>query len=106
METDILPAADVPAYGLGSLRNSLGCGIVQDFKSAVSEAIAAGAAELGAERQHGAEHFSKRRNVIVGNPAAEIEELIVENRRGVQNCRYVLGCDLRLSVVQRNDNAW
>ena len=43
------------------------------------------ALEFGAQRKHGAEDFADRGEIVVGDPAAEAQQLIVENRRGIEH---------------------
>ena len=73
--------------------------------SIVGEAIGDRALELGAQRQHGAKHFSERGEIVVGDPAAETKELFVEDRRGVEYAENVFDGDGWLAVVQFDDDA-
>ena len=69
------------------------------------EAIADGAFELGVERKHGAENFSDRSEIVIGNPAAEFEQLQVEHGHSVEHGKNILCGDGRLPVVQFDDDA-
>ena len=54
------------------------------------EAIADRAFEFGIQRQHGAEDFAERGEIVVGDPAAEMQQLLVEDRRWVEDGENVL----------------
>src|ERR1700733_13059523 len=49
-----------------------------------SNAVGNGAFELGAQREHGAEDFAGRREIVIGNPTAEAEQLVVKHRSEVE----------------------
>ena len=57
----------------------------------VGNFIGDGALELRRQRQHGAKHFSKGGKVVVGNPFAETEQLLIEHRRLVQDPQDIFG---------------
>ena len=74
------------------------------------DAIGDDAFKLGAERQHGAEDFAERRQVVVGNPVAQAQELLVQHRRRVEDAGEILGLYVLipgsgLAVVQFGDDA-
>src|SRR5581483_12317891 len=70
-----------------------------------SDAISDDTLEFGRERKHGAKDFSDRREVVVGDPAAEAEKMIVENRGGIDDGEEVLGLHFRLAIVQLDEDA-
>ena len=41
------------------------------------QAISDGAFKFGVEREHGTEDFAERRKVVVGDPAAKLQQLCV-----------------------------
>ena len=63
------------------------------------------ALEFGTEWKHGAEDFADRGEIVVGDPAAQAQELLVENGRGSSTLRRCLGDDRRLAVVKFDDDA-
>ena len=69
------------------------------------DAVSDDAFELGAQRQHGAEDFADRSQVVVGDPAAEAQQVIVEDWRGVEHAENIFCGDRRLAVVQFDDDA-
>ena len=69
------------------------------------ESIADRALELGVQRQHGAEDFANRGEIVVGDPVAELQQLRVKHRSGIERGENVFRGDGRLAVVQFNDNA-
>ena len=69
------------------------------------DAVSDGAFELGIERQHGAEYFAERGEIVVRDPAAEAQQLIVEHRRGVEHAEDGFSRDRGLAIVQFNDDA-
>ena len=68
-------------------------------------AVGDAAFELRIQRQHGAEDFAERREIVVGNPAAEAQQLFVENRSGVEYAENGFCFDGRGSVVQFDHDA-
>ena len=46
-----------------------------------------------------------RSEIVVGDPAAEAQQLLIEHRRGVEHAEDILGGDRRLAVVQFDDDA-
>jgi hypothetical protein len=69
------------------------------------DAIADEAFEFRAQRQHGAEDFSEGSEVVIRDPAAEVQELRIEHRHGVEHADEILDLDGRLAVVQLNHDA-
>jgi hypothetical protein len=61
--------------------------------------------ELGSERKHGAENFADWSQVVVGDPAAEAQEEIVEDGSRVDNAENILGGDLWFAVVEIDHDA-
>src|SRR5580692_3956239 len=78
---------------------------MQRHLPAFRDAIVDGALELCAQRQHGAEDFSNRREVVVRDPASELQELFVEHRRGVEYAEKILDLEGWLAIMQLNDDA-
>src|SRR5215470_14393682 len=78
---------------------------VQRHVALVGNAVTNGTLELRAQGKHGAEYFSKRREIVVGNPLAEPHELHVEHRPRIEDADDVLGLDTGLAVVQIDDDA-
>ena len=60
--------------------------------------------EFRSQRQHAAKYFSQRREIVVGNPPAELQQLIVENWRTIERADDVFGLNLGLAVVQLDNN--
>jgi hypothetical protein len=48
------------------------------------DAVSDPASELRVQRQHGSENFAERRKVVIGNPAAQAQKLIIENRSDIE----------------------
>ena len=69
------------------------------------EAVADGAFELGVQWEHGAEHIPERGEIVVGDPAAEMQQLIVENWNGIQDGQNIFRDDRRFAVVCFDDDA-
>src|ERR1700758_1836637 len=71
----------------------------------LGDAVRDGALKLGAEREHGAENFAQRSEIIIGDPLAETHELLVEHGRGIKHADDVLGLYGRFAVMQVDDDA-
>ena len=69
------------------------------------DAVSDGTLELRIQRQHGAEDFAERGKIVVGDPTAETQELVIEYRNSVEYALNSFGCDRGLTVVQFEDNA-
>jgi hypothetical protein len=71
----------------------------------LGHAVRDGAFELRIQRQHGAEDFAERSEIVVGNPAAETQQLFVEHRSYVERTLDSFCGDRWFAVVQFNHNA-
>src|SRR5579864_4929079 len=71
----------------------------------LGDAIGDGALEFGTEREHGAENFAQRSEVVIGDPLAETHELPVEHGRGIEHADDVLGLYGGFAVMQVDDDA-
>ncbi len=69
------------------------------------DAVSDGAFELRVQRQHGAENFADRREVVVGDPAAETQQLLIEHRRDIEHAEDGFRFDRWLAVVQFDHDA-
>lgn len=76
-----------------------------DVAAAIGEAPDAGVADLAGERSHGAEDFAEGGAVVIGNPAAEGQELLLEHGFGVEEAENLLGGDVGGRVVGVDDDA-
>jgi len=70
------------------------------FRNAIGDA----AFELRIQRQHRPKNFTERRKIIVGDPAAETQQLLVENRCGIEHAQNWLDRDRWLTVMQLHDD--
>ena len=66
----------------------------------LGDAVSDDAFELGSEWEHGAEDFADGREIVVGDPAAEAEQAIIENGRWIDDAEDILGGDARLAIVK------
>lgn len=78
---------------------------MQRFKSGVGDAVHARAFHFRSERKHRAEHFADGCNVVLRNPASELEQGRVEYGRGIEDLENVFRCDLRLAIMQLNNDS-
>ena len=78
---------------------------MQSHLAVFGETIADGAFELGVQREHGAEYFAERGEIVVGNPATEMQQLVIEHGGCVEDGQNSLGGDGRFAVVQFDDDA-
>ena len=78
---------------------------MQRFESGVGDAIHTRAFYFGAKRKHGAEHFADGSNVVLRNPASELQQGCVEHWRRIENLGDVFRCDLRLAIMQFNNDS-
>ena len=69
------------------------------------EAIADGAFEFRVQREHGPEDFAERGEIVVGDPAAELQQLLIEDGRGIEDGKNIFRGNGRLAVVQFHDDA-
>ena len=90
---------------LGTSGGSGHAGEVQRHLTMLGQAIADRTLELGVQREHGAKHFADRGEVVIGDPAAELEQLLVEHGRWVENGEDAFCGDGGLAVVQIDDDA-
>ncbi len=60
----------------------------------VGDAIGDGPLELRRERQHCAKNFPYRREIVIGNPSAQLQQLFVKNRREVERFDDLLDFDV------------
>ncbi|HMA19258.1 MAG TPA: hypothetical protein VKO87_00575, partial [Gemmatimonadaceae bacterium] len=67
-------------------------GRVALFRDAVSDY----ALELRRKREHGAEYLANGSEIIIGDPTAEAEELLVEDRGGIDDAEDIFGGDIWL----------
>jgi hypothetical protein len=63
---------------------------VQRHLSFVGYVVADRALEFRAQRQHGAKDFTQRRQIIIGNPFAQMDKLVIEYRRSIEHAENVL----------------
>ena len=70
----------------------------------VHDAVADGSFEFRAQRQHGAENFTNGSEIVVGNPLAQADQLLIEHRRGIKHADDLLGFNFRLVIMQRGDD--
>ena len=61
--------------------------------------------EFRSQGQHGAEHFSQGREVVIGDPSAKPQQVIVKNRRSVERADNVFCLNAGRAVVQLDDNS-
>ncbi len=83
---------------------------MQRHVALIRDAISDCPFELCREWQHGAEDFANRSEVIIGNPLAKFQQLLVEDRReieGFDNFFYLdrWGLSLRLAIMQLDNDA-
>src|SRR5579872_733160 len=71
----------------------------------VSHAIGNGALEFRGQREHGAKHFTRRREVIICNPFSQLQKLLIKHWRGVEHAENILRLNFWCAIVQRNDHA-
>ena len=71
----------------------------------LSDAVSNGAFELRVQRQHGAENFADRGEIIIGNPTAKTQQLIVEHRRNVEDAENSFCLDRRFAIVEFNHDS-
>ena len=57
------------------------------------------------KRQHGAENFADRSEIVVGDPTAQLQQLLIENGRGVERGEDVFCRDGRFAIVKFYDDA-
>ena len=69
------------------------------------DAIGDGTFEFRAQRQHGAEHFAERRQVIIRDPFTQAHELLIEDGSGVENVEDAFGFYRRLAIMYLDDDA-
>ena len=70
----------------------------------IRDAIHDRAFKFGGERQHGAKHFTHRREIVIGNPLPKFQQLFIENRREVERLDDFFRLHLRRTVMQLNHN--
>src|SRR6266850_4468830 len=70
-----------------------------------SDAVADGAFELRAQREHGSEDFADGSQIVVGDPATEAQQLLIEHRRRIQHAENGLSLDRRLAIMYVDDDA-
>ena len=70
----------------------------------VGDAIGDRPLELRRQRQHGAEHFAHRSEIIVGNPLPKFQQLFVEDRREIERFDNFLGFDPWRTIMQLDDD--
>ena len=71
------------------------------FEDAVSDA----ALELGKQRQHRAEDFAEGSEIVVGDPPAEAQQLLVEYGGGIDHAEDGFGFERGFAVVHFDDDA-
>src|SRR3954466_7629333 len=71
----------------------------------VGDAVADDALEFGTQGEHCSENFTDWGKVVVGDPAAEAEEVGIENCRRIEDADDILRGDIRLAVVKFCDDA-
>ena len=72
---------------------------VQRHMPLVGDPVADRALEFGAQRQHGAENFADGCEVVVRDPLAQANEVLIEHWRRVEHADNVFGLDLGLAIV-------
>src|SRR5229473_8656290 len=78
---------------------------MQRHLSFFSNAIADGALELSAQREHGSEDIADGGEIIIGDPATEAQQLLIEHWRKIQHAEEGLGLNRRLAIMYLDDNA-
>src|SRR5579872_104046 len=78
---------------------------MESHASSGRDAVGDGAFEFGVQREHGAENFTERGQIVVGDPAGEAKELIVEDGRGIENTVDGFGCYRGLAIVELDYDA-
>ena len=58
----------------------------QHVAAQVGDAVVNGAAHLGHQRQHAAQHLAQRREIVLRNPFGQCEQVLAEQRLFVKNC--------------------
>src|SRR5947209_20223320 len=61
--------------------------------------------ELGCQRQHCTEDLADRSEIIIGDPAAQTQEFIIQRWRGIERRQDIFGGYCRLAIVEVYDNA-
>ena len=69
------------------------------------DAIRDGAFKFRAQRQHGAEHFAERCQVIIRDPFGQAHELLMEDGSGIEDVEDAFGFYRRLAIMYLDDHA-
>jgi len=89
----------------GILRSGIERELARGVASGIGEGIGLSAANIGSERQHGAEDFAQGRAVVVGDPAAEAQELVIDDRFRIDEAQDLAGVGLRTPVMAFEDDS-
>ena len=73
--------------------------LARGIAARIGQRIDFAGADIRSERQHRAQHLSQRRAVIAGNPFAQRDQFVVENRLRVDQAQGVFERDIRRVVV-------
>lgn len=73
---------------------------MQCYLALLGDAVSNDALELRGEGEHGAEDFADGREIVVGDPAAKSQQLIIEDWRWIDDAEDILRRDGRLAVVK------
>src|SRR5262249_34629317 len=72
--------------------------------SRLSDGICPGPFHLRREWQHGAQYLADGSEIVVRDPFAQLEQVLIEHRRGIKYRMDTLGFDRRRGIVQRRNN--
>ena len=66
----------------------------QNVAAQIGDAVIDGAPDFGRKRQHGAQHFAERRQVVLRGPLGELQQMIAEQRLLVEHGLKILDLDV------------
>ncbi len=66
----------------------------ENVAAEIGEAVVDGAADFRSERQHGAQHFAERREVVLRDPLGELKQMVAEQRLLVEHGLKILYLDV------------
>jgi len=78
---------------------------VQRHLSLVRDAIADGPFEFRSQRQHGAKHFAKRREIVVRDPLSKLDKLFIEYGTSIEHAEDIFDLHLWRTIMQRGDHS-
>ncbi len=79
--------------------------LARGVAAGAGERIDFAGADFGSQRQHGAQDFAERSAVVAGDPVAEAEEFVVEDRFGIDQAEGVFEIRVGRIVMNTEDDA-